>query len=249
MVTEPAHAALADVLGARPDLPVYVVSPAVMKEVSGFNIHRGCLAIGERPPHLQWQEAVADARTVVVLERVANADNIGGIFRNAAAFGAGAVLLDEPSPTRCIAKQSGRRWARRLSSLSPAWVRWLRSITQLKRNGFATNRLDTGGGGNTSGLGGESMPVRNRSPSVLGHEGEGLLQETLRACEFHARIPTSSAVDSLNVASAARDRAARVHSLAATLHLVHPRVEQHSRGVTSAVPSIRSCCSRGFASP
>ena len=90
-----AHAALADVLGARPDLPVYVVSPAVMKEISGFNIHRGCLAIGERPHPMAVAAGVAGARTVVLLERVANADNIGGIFRNAAAFGAGAVLLDE----------------------------------------------------------------------------------------------------------------------------------------------------------
>jgi tRNA G18 (ribose-2'-O)-methylase SpoU len=202
MVTEPARAALADVLGARPDLPVYVVSPAVMKEVSGFNIHRGCLAIGERPRALAWQDAVARARTLVVLERVANADNVGGIFRNAAAFGAGAVLLDaattDPLYRKAIRTSMG-------STLVVPFARvglLAEMIIQLKRNGFATVALTPAS--SATGLASVANDVRAKPLAlVLGHEGEGLLEETLRACEFQARIPISTAVDSLNVASAA----------------------------------------------
>jgi tRNA G18 (ribose-2'-O)-methylase SpoU len=202
MVTEPAHAALADVLDARADLPVYVVSPAVMKEVSGFNIHRGCLAIGERPHPLPWQQAVAGARTVVLLERVANADNIGGIFRNAAAFGAGAVLLDEASADPLYRK------AIRTSMAAALVVRFARVasvpsvLRELRAAGFATVALTPAASASTirstiDALGARPVVV------ALGHEGEGLTPAALEACEFHARVPILSSVDSLNVAAAA----------------------------------------------
>ena len=61
---------------------------------SDLNIHRGCLAIGERPASRSWDDLSSNARTLVVLEQVGNADNVGSIFRHAAAFGANAVLLD-----------------------------------------------------------------------------------------------------------------------------------------------------------
>src|SRR5262245_34654039 len=49
MVTAAALASIQDALAARDGLPVYVVPQDVMNEITGFNIHRGCLALGERP--------------------------------------------------------------------------------------------------------------------------------------------------------------------------------------------------------
>ena len=63
-----------------------------------MDIHRGCLALVERPRTTTVAEVLEGASTVVVLEGVANPDNVGGIFRNAAAFAVDAVLL---SPTSC----------------------------------------------------------------------------------------------------------------------------------------------------
>jgi tRNA G18 (ribose-2'-O)-methylase SpoU len=202
MVTEPAHAALADVLSARPDLPVYVVPPSVMREVSGFNMHRGCLAIGERPQPIAWPQAVAGTQTVVLLEHVANADNIGGIFRNAAAFGAGPVLLDEASADPLYRK------AIRTSMAAALVVRFARvasaalALQELRRVGFATVALMPAASAPSVGSIMDALAAR---PVVvaLGHEGDGLTAEALEACEFHARIPISSAVDSLNVSAAA----------------------------------------------
>ena len=93
LVTPSAMEALEDALPARPDVPVYIVPKDVMEGVAGFNIHRGCLATGERPARVDWRSCVARARRAVVLERVGDADNVGAIFRSAAAFGAGAVLI------------------------------------------------------------------------------------------------------------------------------------------------------------
>ena len=61
-----------------------------MDGVAGFHVHRGCLAVGRRPGGARLP---ADARTVVVLEDLVDVDNLGAMVRNAAAFGADALLL------------------------------------------------------------------------------------------------------------------------------------------------------------
>ncbi|MSO46151.1 MAG: RNA methyltransferase [Acidobacteria bacterium] len=201
MVTEPAAAALADVLSGRPDLPVYLVPPAVMSGIAGFHIHRGCLAIGDRPPATPWLSTIAGTRLVVVVERVANADNVGGVFRNAAAFGAGAVLLDptstDPLYRKAIRTSMGAALLVPFARAQP----WPGALLELQRRGFATVALTPAS---------SAPPIRsvvgalgNRPAAILlGHEGEGLTAEALDACEYKARIPISSPVDSLNVAAA-----------------------------------------------
>ena len=37
---------------------------------------------------------------------------------------------------------------------------------------------------------------------ILGTEGDGLMQETINACDYTVKIPMSHGVDSLNVAAA-----------------------------------------------
>src|SRR2546423_1147732 len=61
--------------------------------LTGYPIHRGCLALAERPAPRLLDDLLIRARSLVLLEDVGNADNVGGVFRNAAAFGAGAIVL------------------------------------------------------------------------------------------------------------------------------------------------------------
>ena len=202
MITQSAHAALADVLRTQPDVPVYVVPPSLMNDITGFNIHRGCLAVGERPTPRPWREIVTGVRTVVLLERVANPDNVGGIFRNAAAFGADAVVLDDASADPLYRKAIRTSMGAALVMPFARVGSLPEMLSELRRDGFATVAL-TPGPSATSLSSVVSDACGKPVVLTLGHEGEGLLEETLRACEFHARIPISSAVDSLNVASAA----------------------------------------------
>ena len=89
---------LAPLLAGLPDeVPVYVASQAVMDTITGFHIHRGILALGERAPQSSAQALLNETgprALVVALFGVGNHDNMGGVFRNAAAFGVEAVLLD-----------------------------------------------------------------------------------------------------------------------------------------------------------
>ena len=95
---EPAAGARHVLADAPSDLPVYVVPAAVMDPVAGFHVHRGVLACGMRQPGEQSGEALLadlpDRAMVLALVGISNHDNMGALFRNAAAFAAHAVLLD-----------------------------------------------------------------------------------------------------------------------------------------------------------
>ena len=83
---------------APPDMPVYAASQTVMDAIAGFHIHRGILAVGRKLPPEPPEEMIAALPTqalVLVLVGLANHDNVGAIFRNAAAFGVDAILLDQ----------------------------------------------------------------------------------------------------------------------------------------------------------
>jgi len=215
LVTEPALAALADALEARPEVPAYVAAQAVMNEMAGFNIHRGCLAIGERPAPAGWRDVIDQFPTpnsqlpnvvrpnvVVCLERVANADNVGGVFRSAAAFGASAVLIDpvstDPLYRKAIRTSMGAALQVPFARAEP----WPGVLRDLRGLGFAVIAMTPAPSAPflqevVAAMAGRRVAV------VLGHEGDGLTAGARAACELQARIPIEGDVDSLNVAAAA----------------------------------------------
>src|SRR5262249_29437532 len=99
VLIDPKRAAkLAPILsGFGAETPVYAASQGVIDAIAGFHLHRGILAIGRRREPASAADLLAQAPAdalVLVLFGIANHDNMGGLFRNAAAFGAQAVLLD-----------------------------------------------------------------------------------------------------------------------------------------------------------
>lgn len=202
LLTAAALDALRDLVDTVPALPIFVVEPSAMHEITGFHIHRGCLAIGERPEPVRWTDLVRDARRVVVLEGVANADNVGGIFRNAAAFGADGLLFGPSCADPLYRKTIRTSMGAALRVPFAAMVDWPTDLIRLRERGFSVVALTPEG---------SAVPLHSCSPALrdqrvallLGHEGEGLSAGALEAARLRARIPTSDAVDSLNVASAA----------------------------------------------
>jgi len=75
--------------------PLFAMPAAAMTELTGVHFHRGVLAVAERPELPALADLVTGARTIVVLEGVNDHENIGSIFRNAAAFGVDAVMRIE----------------------------------------------------------------------------------------------------------------------------------------------------------
>lgn len=202
MVTDAALAPLRDVLDARHALTVYLVPQAVMNGITGFNMHRGCLAIGERPRPRSWQDVMKGARRVIALERITNADNVGAVFRSAAAFGVDAVLLErtctDPFYRKAIRTSMGAALTVPCAEAAP----WPETLSELARDGWVVMAMTPSK---------TALPLRPLALAigdrpvvvVVGNEGEGLSDAALHACTHRSCIPMTSHVDSLNVATAA----------------------------------------------
>lgn len=194
-------AALAPALQTRPDVTIFESPTGQFEAITGFNIHRGCLALVRRLPLLSVADAVGDSRLVVVLEGVTDADNVGGVFRNAAAFGAGAVLL---SPTCCdpLYRKAVRTSVGHVLRVPFARVDpWPASLADLRARGFAIAALSPREPAVV--LGAFARDHRHSRVALLvGTEGTGLSVSAEGQADLRVRIPMSPAVDSLNLAVA-----------------------------------------------
>ena len=200
LVLENRLAGLAPQIALCPeDVPVYCVSRAVMDAIAGFPMHRGILAVGRRsaPPSAdQLIDALPAASLAVVLCGISNHDTMGSIFRNAAAFEADCILMDETSCDPLYRK------AIRVSVGAALKVPFAREgsiddlVAKLQRARFDIYALSPSG---TESL--YAAQPGSRTALLLGTEGEGLpkaLMQTLKTI----RIPMSETFDSLNVATA-----------------------------------------------
>ena len=198
LLTPPAFEGLADVLNGRGDVTVFVASQDVMNGVAGFNIHRGCLALAERPAPRSWQDVASAATRLVILEQVGDADNIGSAFRCAAAFGACGVLLG-PSCADPLYRKAIRTSMASTLAVPFAQARpWPDVLTALDAKGWHVIGLTPHADEPPLW---EAAANAHRAPTALvfGHEGDGLTAAALRACTHLARIPMAPGVDSLNV--------------------------------------------------
>ena len=184
-------------------VPVLVCRTDAFAQLTGYNIHRGCLALVRRPPPTATTSLIASAAWLIVLEGVTNADNVGGVFRNAAAFDADGVLL---SPTTCDplyrkAIRTSMAAALRVPFARAAAEEWAGVVGDLRAAGFTVVAL-------TPREPSEPLdqfaarPRPSRLALLVGAEGAGLSNAIASAADYRVRIPISNRVDSLNLAVA-----------------------------------------------
>lgn len=180
------------------DTPVFAAAQTVIDTIAGFPLHRGILAIGRRTRSPTVDELLARlpaTADVLLLSGIANHDNMGGIFRNAAAFGVQAILLDsdccDPLYRKAIRVSVG-------AALLVPFARLARGedpLAPLERHCFKSIALSPGG----SMLLAEYEPGP-RNAVILGAEGPGLSPELI-ARTTSVRITMAAGFDSLNVAT------------------------------------------------
>jgi tRNA G18 (ribose-2'-O)-methylase SpoU len=177
--------------------PVYVAGPAVFDRIAGFPVHRGVLALAVRRPPPDPSSVLAGVNAVVVVEAVNDHENLGAIFRNAAALGGGGVLLDprccDPLYRRAIRVSVGHVLRVPFARLEP----WPAALHSLAGWGFSLVALDPGASEPI-----DSLPRRGPTALLVGGEGSGLSEAALQAADRRVRIPMAAGVDSLNVATA-----------------------------------------------
>jgi tRNA G18 (ribose-2'-O)-methylase SpoU len=202
LVTPTAHAALADIEPRLRALPVYVVEQEVLNGVAGFNVHRGCLAVGERGVAANWRDTIGATRLTLVIERVGDADNVGAIFRNAAAFDAGAVLIGPGCADPLYRKAIRTSMGATLQVPFAALADWPADLNGLQAAGFTLAALTPDPGAEAIGRWARALTPHGRVALLVGHEGAGLSDSALDAADARVRIPMRGGTDSLNVATA-----------------------------------------------
>jgi tRNA G18 (ribose-2'-O)-methylase SpoU len=198
---------LADLLlSVDPSVPVYVGEQDLLNQIVGFRIHRGILAAGQRQPVPTAAELCdqvgTGARRLVVLEGLTNHDNVGGVFRNAAAFGVDGVLYDSSTCDPLYRK------AIRVSVGAALFVPFGRcgtareAIDTLRGFGFEVLALSPRPDGDDLAELGRRWTCGDRVALLVGTEGPGLTSAALAAADRVVRIAMARGFDSLNVATA-----------------------------------------------
>ncbi len=194
--------ALSHVLDAVPDgVPVYVAERRVLADVVGFDLHRGVLASARRPVPPDPSAVLATCRRVVVTEALNDHENLGALFRNAAALGVDAVALDDrtadPLYRRSIRVSSG--WAAVLPHLRIGPL--ADGYPLLRAAGLRVVALTPSAGALDVDAAAATGLLDDRVALVVGAEGPGLSAAAIDGADAAVRIPMAPGVDSLNVAT------------------------------------------------
>jgi tRNA G18 (ribose-2'-O)-methylase SpoU len=194
-------AAIRDVIDALPDdVPVYVAAQVVMDAVVGFAIHRGILALGERGAPLSPGSLLTGEGLAIGLVGLTNHDNVGSVFRSAAAFGARGVLLDaatcDPLYRKSIRVSVG-------GALVVPFARCTSGeamLDTIAEAGWEALALTARGEETLDAVMQDGASAKGRV-LLLGTEGEGLPASILGRAR-RVRIDMTPTLDSLNVAVA-----------------------------------------------
>lgn len=198
LVAEGRLAGMSDVLARLPQtVAVYVASRAVMDAVVGFPIHRGVLGVGlRREPALgDLLAGLPERALVVALAGIANHDNMGGLFRNAAAFGADAVVLDDQCCDPLYRKAIRVSVGAALTTPFAVGGEAAALVQRLKAADFEVVALSPSGRQTLA-----ELTVRARTAVLFGAEGPGLPDAVLAEART-VRIPMAGGFDSLNVST------------------------------------------------
>ena len=184
---------------SRFDVPVYVAESEVLTQITGFHRTRGVLCAMKRKELPSVADVCQKARRVAVLENVTNPTNLGAIVRSAAALSMDAVLF-----THGCTDPLYRR-AARVSMGTVFQVPWTflpegKEFDSLKELGFKSVAMALRN--DTKDISDDELRNADKLAIFLGAEGDGLLPETISACDYCVKIPMAHGVDSLNVAAA-----------------------------------------------
>lgn len=187
-----------------PDVPVYTACGEVLKDLIGYKLTRGMLAAFKRKRLMPLSEIIKGKRRIAILEDIVNPTNIGAIFRSAAALKMDAVILSygcsDPLYKRASRVAMGNvflvPWTIMDKGMWPD-----EGMKILRSEGFKTAAMALCN--DSVSIADKNLHQEEKLALILGTEGSGLLDETIKQCDYTVKIPMADGVDSLNVAAAA----------------------------------------------
>lgn len=179
-----------------PSSPLLVAPRELLGEILGYDLHRGVVAAGVRPPLSTLPDLTA-VRRVVVAQGLADPANVGALIRNCRAFGVDLLVLDpkgaDPLTPRAIRASMGNVFRQPLAVLDP-----VDAVRQLREAGCEILAATVG----AAALDVRELAVPARWALLVGNEGTGLSAELLAGADRQVTVPIDPDADSLNVAAA-----------------------------------------------
>ena len=187
------------------EIPVYTADRDLLAGLAGYPLTRGVLCAMRRPQLPSVESLCADAHRLAVLENIADATNVGAIFRSAAALGVDAVLVTpsccDPLNRRAARVSMGAVFQVPWTTIGGAPAEWPQpGIDGLRKLGFKAVAMAFHD--SAVSIDDPRLMAEEKLAIVLGTEGDGLAPGTIASCDYAACIPMSHQVDSLNVAAA-----------------------------------------------
>ncbi len=183
-------------------VPVHSVTAGLLEELTGFDLHRGLLASFHRPTPTSASNILEGIRGAVLAEQVTDPENVGAIFRTAAAFGLETVLLDQRCPDplyrRCVRVSQG--WSALMANARVTSA--AEGVRQASAGGFRTVALAPHRHAMVVDEAAGSGVFEDPFLLIVGAEATGISKQVLEQADVRIQIPMSPGVDSLNVASA-----------------------------------------------
>jgi tRNA G18 (ribose-2'-O)-methylase SpoU len=181
---------------------VWVAPKQMLETIVGFHLHQGLMAIGRIPEPQSLDEAIARAskpHLLVALDGLSNADNVGVVMRNCAAFGVDALIVPKNSSSPYL-RRSVRMSMGAIFCLSIIQVEDLASTLCDLSERFVTRIIGAHPRAEAHPI--EEEDFHGNVCIVLGSEGSGISSTVLEACSEKVSIRMLHGTDSLNVATA-----------------------------------------------
>ncbi|MEO9460844.1 MAG: RNA methyltransferase [Lentilitoribacter sp.] len=178
------------------DVPIYTADKSVMNEIAGFEMHRGILALGRYHSNVAIDACDKQNSLVLAACGISNHDNLGSIFRNAAAFGVDKIILDKTCCHPLYRKAVRVSVGSALTVPFELDVDVLQLISEYTEKGYSIYGLSPHGKEML-----DDIKPTQKTLLLLGTEGEGLPASILAQVKT-AKIAQSGQLDSLNVATA-----------------------------------------------
>jgi len=184
------------------EIRVFVAEKALLETLTGFSMYQGLLAVGKVPPLPTLADVAtrsAPPRLMVAVDGLSNAENLGALVRNCAAFNAQAMIVGET----CSSPFLRRAVRGSMGAIFQLPVVETDSLPQALRKLRAQNIRCIAAHPHANGRTLSHANLTGDCCIVFGSEGYGLSPAVLAACDEAAAIPMPPTVDSLNVGSAA----------------------------------------------
>jgi len=180
---------------------VYVADKGNLETIVGYRLHQGIMALASVPIEPSLQQILghmSPSSIIVALDGLVNAENVGVIVRNCAAFGVELIIVGETSSSPYL-RRAVRNSMGAVFQLPVIHTDNLCSTIEILRKEYNIRIIAAYPQENTSLF---RKELRDTICIVFGNEHSGISREVLEVCDEKISIPMMKETDSLNVASA-----------------------------------------------